>query len=337
MSAPDPKPAQALRHRAERHALLHDHLFGAGGAWTLRHCERADCGLLWLDPAPLKEDLALAYGDYYTHGAPPSGRGGLARRAWAGVKDGYLARRFGYCVPGAAWKIPASFALAPFPTRCESLDALVFHLPPVTGGRMLEVGCGAGDSLAALRALGWDVEGLDFDPAAVEVARARGLPAREGDLLAQQYPAASFDAVAMAHVIEHLPDPVAVLAEARRILKPGGRLVAITPNADSLAHQRFGRAWRGLEPPRHLQVFTPAALRRAAASAGLGAIRIVSTARMAAFMHAQSRALATGVKDRSPGFADAVFQWRERLALAGRPLCGEELVLVARPEAPHGA
>lgn len=322
----------------ERYAALRDRLFGVPGTWTMRGCARTDCGLLWLDPAPLEADLTLAYADYYTHASANAQGGGALRRAWAGVKEGYLARRFGYAVKDRTIKSLASWILLPFPTRRESLDVLGLHLPALPGGRVLEVGCGAGDSLLALRALGWQVEGLELDPAAVRVARGRGLSVKEGDLAAQDYADRSFDALAMVHVLEHLPDPIAVLGEARRILRKGGRLVVITPNAESLAHRRFGRAWRGLEPPRHVQVFSRASLVRVVEAAGFGQVRVATSARMAAVIHAASRSLvagATGADTRKPaGSADAWFQWAERMALLADPAAGEELVLTARPEAP---
>jgi SAM-dependent methyltransferase len=72
----------------------------------------------------------------------------------------------------------------------------------------------------------------------------------------------------MGHVLEHVPDPRALLAECRRIIKPGGRLVSITPNVSSWGHQIFGPHWLGLDPPRHLHLFTPASLRRLAQDTG---------------------------------------------------------------------
>lgn len=81
---------------------------------------------------------------------------------------------------------------------------------------------------------GWRVEGVDFDPGAVEVARASGLEVRLESLESQRYPDQSFDAVTMVHLIEHTHDPVGLIHESRRILKPRGQLVILTPNA------RFG-------------------------------------------------------------------------------------------------
>ena len=74
------------------------------------------------------------------------------------------------------------------------------------------------------------------------------------------YPADSFDAVIMSHVIEHVPQPRELLAECARLLKLGGRLVMLTPNAESFGLDYYGRCWRGLEPPRHLQIFSQPAL-----------------------------------------------------------------------------
>ena len=71
-----------------------------------------------------------------------------------------------------------------------------------------------------------------------------------------KYPADAFDAVVMSNVLEHLPNPIETLQECRRVLKPGGRLISITPNSDSLGRKLF-REWIGAarSPPSsvHLQ------------------------------------------------------------------------------------
>jgi 2-polyprenyl-3-methyl-5-hydroxy-6-metoxy-1,4-benzoquinol methylase len=307
---------------------LEDRLFSAPGRWRMVRCSGSACGLLWLDPAPLPEDLALAYESYYTH-ALPAARPLVVRTLLRWVKEGHYATRFGYVVRGVTMKRILALALRARPQLTEGLDNLILRLPPCPGGRVLDIGCGEGRTLEQLRDLGWQVEGVDFDPRAVRSAEMRGIRARLGTLADQHYPDTSFDAVVHSHVIEHVPDPVAFLAECRRVLRPGGRLMLLTPNAKGLGHARFGADWRGLEPPRHLQVFTPDSLRRAAETAGLRVGTLDTTAAGAAFIHAQSR-LVGGDEGASPGDGAARrFDHEERQHLARDPWAGEELWLTA--------
>jgi SAM-dependent methyltransferase len=153
------------------------------------------------------------------------------------------------------------------PFRRRQVEAQVRFLHHKPEGRLLDVGCGSGEWLLAMRDLGWEVEGVDFDGDAVQAAAEQGVLVRRGVLEDQHYPAGSFDAVTLNHVIEHVPDPLATLRECARVLRPGGDLVLFTPNNGSLGHRVFGCHWRGLEPPRHLHVFCPesmSALLRAA-------------------------------------------------------------------------
>src|SRR5260370_27105871 len=73
------KPACPLCGTAGKllHAGLTDRLFSAPGVWQLKQCPRAECGLVWPDPAPLEEDLGLAYQMYYTHPEPAKGLAGV--------------------------------------------------------------------------------------------------------------------------------------------------------------------------------------------------------------------------------------------------------------------
>lgn len=256
---------------------LQDRLFGASGIWTIKKCSNEACGLLWLDPMPVPEDLGNLYTNYYTHKDAPV-RNSILRRLYERVISGYLSLRYGYlrqhsldCVLG--------LLLYLHPGRCADADARVMHLPAMPGGRLIEVGCGTGQALKRLQELGWDVEGLDFDPVVVEKARAKGLNVKLGHLSAQEYPAGCFDAVVMSHVIEHVPDPVAFFRECHRVLRPGGRIVAYTPNASAWGHKHYGVDWRGLEPPRHLHVFTPQALCGTARQAGFDEATCLSTIR----------------------------------------------------------
>src|SRR5262249_20475198 len=161
--------------------------------------------------------------------------------------------------PPVAVKRMLALLLHLAPGLKENLDLRVLLLRHRPNGRLLDVGCGDGHALHFMRDMGWRVEGVDFDPTAVEQAPSLGLDVRAGTLAAQRYPDASFDAVVVSHLVEHVPVPDDLLRECRRILHVGGQMTVVTPNAVSYGHSVFRERWRGLEPPRHLQIFTPQA------------------------------------------------------------------------------
>jgi len=225
---------------------LPDRLFGAPGLWSIRQCNDAACGLLWLDPMPLAEELPRLYENYYTHAPDTAPK----RR---------LYRLF--------------IRLTPIHRQRQRLDA--FYLDDLPPGRLLEVGCGAGQRLAHMQQLGWQVQGQEIDP---RITSSSNVPIHIGPLDTAPFAAQSFDAAALNHVIEHVPDPVALLATCRRFLRPSGRLVAITPNSDGDGHRAFGPDWLGLDPPRHLHVFNPRNLHTVAERAGFHDVVIETTA-----------------------------------------------------------
>jgi len=255
---------------------LRDRLFSAAGEWTMKRCTDRGCALLWLDPMPLEDDLAKAYERYYTHATrtdthPP----GRLKRIYLALKRAYLASEYNYRSDTELPLIPfLGQLLRFFPLRRLQVDEEVRFLAAAPGNKLLDVGCGSGDWLVSMRGLGWDVTGIDFDERAVRTGAQQGLPVKCGALEQQAFPNESFDAITLHHVIEHVPDPIRTLRECARILRPGGRLVLSTPNASSLGHRIFKRDWRGLEPPRHLHVFSSNSIRHALAISGLRDVTI---------------------------------------------------------------
>jgi SAM-dependent methyltransferase len=132
-----------------------------------------------------------------------------------------------------------------------------------TPGQVLDVGCGDGRFLASMKSRGWEVEGLETDPVAADLARRRteGLIHEtflEGAPVAPQ----SFDLVSLLHVLEHVPDPRETLNAAFDALKPGGLLLLALPNVACAESEIFGVVWYPLDLPRHYWGFTPHTLTR---------------------------------------------------------------------------
>ncbi len=107
-----------------------------------------------------------------------------------------------------------------------------------------------------------------MDEAAAALARRYTQELHVGDILTAPFPAGRFDVVTAFHVLEHVPDPVAVARRMLDWLAPGGLLIVEVPNAGGLGAALFGGAWSGLELPRHLSHFTPVTLERVIEKAG---------------------------------------------------------------------
>ncbi|MFA7505616.1 MAG: class I SAM-dependent methyltransferase [Burkholderiaceae bacterium] len=132
-------------------------------------------------------------------------------------------------------------------------------LAPVAGGTLLEIGCGTGTHLFALAGRFGRVIGTDLSPRMIEAAERIRLShpcaARiELHVAPAETPARieddTADAVLCVGAFEHMTDKPAVLAEVRRVLRPGGRLACLTLNGGSLWYRRIA-PWLGYET-RHL-------------------------------------------------------------------------------------
>ena len=187
------------------------------------------CGLVYVNPRPPADSLLSLYADYH-------GREG---------KD------------EASWERLMSLIFR------ESANLLCSMHNGAPRRRLLDVGCGFGSFVAAMRERGWGAEGVDPSPTVVAAAARKGLPVRLGALEELQGECGIFDAVTMFYVLEHLPDPMKALRKASDLLAPGGTLLIrvphTTPIVRLLAPVGLGRTL--YDPPFHLYDFSPAVLR----------------------------------------------------------------------------
>jgi SAM-dependent methyltransferase len=138
-------------------------------------------------------------------------------------------------------------------TAARALERIERH---VQVGSLCDLGCWVGFLLSEAERRGWKGRGVEPSRFAAEYARERlGLDVIEGTLEGAGLPESAFDAVVMADVIEHLPDPGAALDRARALLRPAGVLYLTLPDAGSRVARTLGARWWSVIPT-HVQYFT---------------------------------------------------------------------------------
>jgi SAM-dependent methyltransferase len=153
--------------------------------------------------------------------------------------------------------------------RRRIIRAELDRLALAPGAHVLDAGCGSGRTLEELAPYG-EVSGIELDPAAAEVARARGQgDVRIGRLEELPWEDACFDLITCLDVIEHTPDDRVTLRELRRVSKPGGFLLVTVP------------AYQGLwsmhdVANHHYRRYSRGRLRTAASEAGWRVVRMTS-------------------------------------------------------------
>jgi len=197
---------------------------------------------------------------------------------------------------------------------------------PATPGKLLDVGAATGFFVEQARRVGWDAIGVEpSDWAAAYARNELGVDVQTGTLESKQFPDAAFDVVTLWEVIEHLPDPRVTLAEIRRVLRPGGRLVLSTPDAGSVAARLSGRRWLGWRKvPEHLFFFDHANLDRLLSQAGFKPIR---------HRYANLTVSAGFALDRAMSLVGLPRRWRAPVWLTHRSIRvnpGYDLLVVAR-------
>ncbi len=242
---------------------LRDRNYGVPGRWGHFFCP--SCGLIWINPMPSPEDFSRLYRNYFTK-EPLLGEE-LAERLFNAVALPVLQASMGYGRPNLRRRLTGRL-LSLIPFFREAAVCYALGLDWRNGGSLLDVGCGNGKFISQMKALGWDVHGVELDPESSRFAREKKLDVKTGELKDLHFSDSSFDTVTLRHSLEHFNDPVGLLLECGRILKPGGRLAVITPNSGSLNHRLLKSLWYSLDPPRHFYLFNASSLRAAVEKAG---------------------------------------------------------------------
>ena len=259
------------------------------GVWTLHSC--SGCACVYLDPRPTPDTIGKAYEKYFTHENKDL-KVSLRERFKDLVVNGYVKRK------REAPLSPASQILAMLlpPSYKALIDGEILRdLPrPAGGRRLLDVGCGGGQFLSHAQRAGWRGTGFDMDPKAVDAARSRGLDVRLGGIETFTQETKAFDAITVSHVIEHVHNPKDLLANCYRLLKPGGYFWIETPNIDSYGHAEFKGDWLGLDPPRHLIIYTWQLMRQMLFESGFRGISMLNWRPEYAYLYRASMAIKCG-------------------------------------------
>ncbi len=222
--------------------LSKDRMFNLPGEFSVKKC--SNCSLVFLDPQPDSQSLKRYYPskNYYAY---------QKRR-----KKGFFEILREYLI--AHYYSPNVFSLF-ISTFIQNVPAMPSY--PMSE-KILDIGCGAGDTLILLKKLGWDTYGIDMDLLAIQNAKKRGLSnvslGTYKDI--SKYPDNYFDAIRLYHVIEHIDDPSLCLRIIQKKLKKDGEVIVGTPNVSSLASNVFRSYWYNLDSPRHLFLFSPQTL-----------------------------------------------------------------------------
>lgn len=225
-----------------------DRLYGKPGEFGLVRCRV--CGLIRTNPRPTAESI----GQYYpAHYGP------------------YLGSRVTPTTQSHQRSSLRRFARWIFRKVVRFNTQVVPELEP---GRMLEIGCAAGNYLAEMQAVGWTVEGIEFSDQAAEEARRAGFNVRTGSLETATADPNSYDLIVGWMVLEHLHEPIAVLKKLGTWAKPGGWLCLSVPNCGSLEFKIFRSYWYDLHVPNHLIHLSPRTARSVLEKAGWEVERI---------------------------------------------------------------
>lgn len=249
--------------------------------FTVMQCRA--CGLVYLNPRPSLEELGRIY---------PSS---------------YHAFAFSETEFGFVFKMRRRLEARRLLRWCEGLPA---------SARIIDIGCGDGFHLEILKDFGpktWQLEGVDADERAVAMARRKGLTIHHGLLEHLTLPQETYDLAISLQTIEHLASPAQLLADVRKLLRPGGRLVIVTDNTDSLDFRLFKqRHWGGYHFPRHWNLFNPHTLHKLAEKTGFEVEKLTTQVSPVNWTYSVRNAL---VDRNAPSWLIELFSLKSSLAL----------------------
>ncbi len=126
---------------------------------------------------------------------------------------------------------------------------------------ILDVGCGTGEFLANLDEKKYEKCGIELDKQEFAISQRRGLKVYNENILKKNFNNKKFDIITLWHVVEHIPDPQALMRKIDKLLAKNGIVIMATPNSDSLGFRMAKANWFHMDAPRHLILFNSQGIR----------------------------------------------------------------------------
>lgn len=293
--------------------------------WNIYKCPH--CKSFFVNPRPTENSLAALYQDYLTHKPIQSEAVFTSASFFWKMVRGYLYNQLGIQFKQKSLTIGyILFSLIP-PLRYK-LDRFGRNLTMKKfshKGKLLDLGCGAGDFVHIATQMGWDSHGCDFDPIIIEQCKNKGLNVRLGGL--DNYnDNEKFDVITMNQVIEHVTNPQTTIKDCYKKINHDGCLWIATPNPEASGAKVFGKDWAGLHPPYHLCIPSQSELVRWLHEAGFQDIKILKRGPHAKFNWIKS--LNTLKKNQNSILYTTPFRFTVDLINSVSPKYGEETVIV---------
>lgn len=245
-----------------------DRLHNIPGEFAYHICD--SCKTVFQNPMVIQEDLHLCYpSEYNPYSYDPevpeinfetTGNNGFIGNSRNLIRQAIVKEVWGEPLTGFAGLTGKVLA------KSRSARERAFYgivpdecLPRERGKNFaLDVGCGAGWMLKRLKQVGWQVEGIEWDKKAAEIAAERtGAKVYAGDFREIELPKEKYGLIFLSHVFEHFNDPLGSLQRFYELLAGKGKLVLIYPNPHSFDSEWFEEYWFNWDPPRHLIFPTP--------------------------------------------------------------------------------
>jgi len=265
------------------HKDIPDFRYAVSGRWTFVRC--CECGLVYLtlrlaDPA---QGYPANYSQHNPALYPKIGGKGFWGNVKAIVRHGLLLN-YGYrqVVQGGILailflRLLGKVAIWGPSLKFRALFGFLLFPKAIPQGRLLDIGCGNGRFLAAMKLLGWNVYGVEPDPISAQLAKHLTGAEIYSSFSEANFPRDFFDIITMNHVLEHIEEPLPLLNECYRILQTSGKLGIAVPNWKSMIHRIFGQYYYHLDLPRHVVMYEPRVLTLACLKAGFTVETITTT------------------------------------------------------------